>query len=81
MDYAMSPGGLLVHSRGDWPCAVCRPDEIPERGGFCLCLECANALMAAAGAGEEGARALLDELTDALTLLAARHEGTNLAAN
>ncbi len=68
MDYAMSPGGLMVHSRNDWPCAGCRP-RVSDSRGFCLCVKCAHGLINAAEAGLDGARALLDELTDALVLL------------
>jgi hypothetical protein len=69
MGYALSPGGLLVHDRKDWPCAICRPDSVSDRTGHCLCIECAHAAMAAAGVGAPDARALLDDLTDALVLL------------
>lgn len=69
MGYALSAGGLLVHDRKDWPCAVCRPESISDRSGHCLCIECAHAAMAAAGVGVDGARALLEDLTDALVLL------------
>lgn len=69
MQYAISPGGLLVHARGDWPCAVCRPDGTAERRGLLLCTRCAQGMIFAVEAGAEGPRALLDELTDALTLL------------
>ena len=69
MDYAMSQGGLLVHSRGDWPCAICRPRDTGEDLGFCICLRCARAIITAAEAGMEGARALLDDVTDALLRL------------
>ncbi len=69
MDFAMSPGGLLLHARKDWPCIVCRPQNLSESRGFCLCLDCAHAVLAAAGAGVESARALLPELTEALSIL------------
>lgn len=69
MDYALLRGGLLVHSRKDWPCAVCRPEGTSGRPGHCLCLQCARTAMAAAGVGLEGARDLLDDITDALVLL------------
>ena len=69
MGYALSSGGLLVHDRKDWPCAVCRPESNSDRSGHCLCIECAHATMAAAGVGVDGARALLEDLTDALVLL------------
>lgn len=69
MDYAMSPGGLLVHDRKDWPCAVCRPEGTGGRRGHCLCVRCAHTALAAAGLGSEDARDLLDDITDALVLL------------
>ncbi len=69
MRYAVSPGGLLVHARDDWPCAVCRPDGTAERRGLLLCTRCAQGMILAVEAGVEGPRALLDELTDALVLL------------
>jgi hypothetical protein len=69
MDYAMSPGGLTVHTRKDWPCAVCRPDRMWEGRGFSLCAHCAQGMIFAAEAGIEDARALLDDVTDALALL------------
>jgi hypothetical protein len=68
----MTPGGLLVHSNEDWPCAVCRPSAITETRAYCLCLSCAYTIVAAAGAGEQNARALLDEISDALSLLEAQ---------
>ena len=69
VDYATSPGGLMVHSRRDWPCAGCRPSLISEGRGYCLCVKCAHGIISAAEAGSEGARALLDDVTDALVLL------------
>lgn len=69
MGYAMSPGGLMVHTSGEWPCAVCRPDRISEGRGFWLCAQCAQGMIFAAEAGSEDARALLDDVTDALALL------------
>lgn len=69
MDYAMSNGGLMVHSRADWPCACCRPRDVADGGGFCLCLKCARRVIQAVEAGVEGMRGLLDDITDALTLL------------
>lgn len=77
----MTPGGLLVHSCDDWPCAMCRPTEIVESRGYCLCLNCAYGIVAAASAGEVGARALLDEISDALSLLEAQQPGPRLPAN
>ena len=81
MNFVMSSRGLLVHSREDWLCAVCRPKEVVESRGCCLCLGCAQAMMAAAGAGEEGARDLLDDITDALSLLETQQPTARLAAN
>lgn len=69
MDFATSSGGLMVHSRSDWPCASCRPEPISDSHGFCLCVKCAHGVISAAEAGSEGARALLDDVTDALVLL------------
>jgi hypothetical protein len=69
MDFATSSGGLMVHSRSDWPCAGCRPEPISDGHGFCLCVKCAHGVISAAEAGSEGARALLDDVTDALVLL------------
>jgi hypothetical protein len=69
MDDATSSGGLMVHSRTDWPCAGCRPNLISDGRGFCLCVKCARGVISAAEAGSEGARALLDDVTDALALL------------
>lgn len=69
MEYAVSMGGLVVHSRQDWPCAVCRPWEILETRHFALCRRCAHGLLTAAQAGSQGARDLLDDLTDALGIL------------
>jgi hypothetical protein len=72
MDYAITPGGLMVHARNDWPCAVCRPHLTTECKGFCLCLKCAHNMIFAAEAGVESARDLLDDVTDALALLEAQ---------
>ena len=76
MEYAMSPSGLTVHSRKDWPCAVCRPSGCSEGRGFWLCAHCAQGLIVAAGAGVEGARDLLDDVTDALAMLEYRPGAT-----
>jgi len=81
MEFVMSPNGLLVHIRQDWPCAVCRSGAISESYGYCLCRSCAYAMVAAAGAGEEGARAMLDEITEALSLLEAQGSPSGLMAN
>jgi hypothetical protein len=81
MDYVMSPGGLLVHTREDWPCAVCRPGEIMEGRGYCLCMECAHSVIVAAGAGVEDARALLDDITDALVLFGNGFSRSSLPVN
>jgi len=72
MDYAISPGGLMVHDREDWPCAVCRPHLTMECKGFFLCLKCAHNMIFAAEAGVASARELLDDVTDALGLLEAQ---------
>ena len=69
MDHVVSSGGLMVHSRVDWPCASCRPYEVSDTKGLCLCVRCAHGLINAAEAGSEDARSLLDEITDALVLL------------
>ncbi len=69
MNYAISQGGLMVHSREDWPCAVCKPHLTSEYKGFWMCLECARNVIFAAEAGVENARDLLDDVTDALALL------------
>jgi len=69
MEYVTSPSGLMVHRRNDWPCAVCRPERISEGRGFWLCSHCAQGMIFAAEAGIEEARALLDDVTDALALL------------
>lgn len=81
MDFAMTPGGLLVHSNEEWPCSVCRPSRIAESRAYCLCLNCAYAIVAAASAGEPSARALLDEISDALSLLAAQQLQPGMPAN
>jgi hypothetical protein len=77
----MTPGGLLVHSCYDWPCAVCRPSLISESRAYCLCLPCAYTIVAAASAGEEGARSLLDEISEALSLLEAQQPESRMLAN
>lgn len=81
MDYAVSPGGLLVHARRDWPCALCRPQDIPECRGLWLCVHCAHGIVIAAEAGVEGARALLDDITDALVRLEGSGVETRVASN
>lgn len=81
MDYIMSAGGLLVHSRMDWPCAVCRPQHSFETKGLCLCVHCARRFIAAAEAGMESARALLPDITEALVHLDAPIKQTYLTAN
>ena len=77
----MTAGGLLVHSFEEWPCAICRPSQILESRAYCLCLNCAYAVVAAASAGQQGARALLDEISDALSLLEAQQPEPRLLAN
>ena len=81
VDFAMTPGGLLVHSSEAWPCAVCRPSLISESRAYCLCLNCAYAIVAAASAGQSGARALLDEISDALSLMEAQQLAPRAPAN
>jgi len=81
VDFAMTPGGLLVHSCDAWPCAVCRPSQISESRAYCLCLNCAYAVVAAASAGEQGSRALLDEISEALSLLEAQQPEPRMLAN
>ncbi len=81
VDFALTPGGLLVHSCDDWPCAVCRPNSISESRAYCLCLNCAYGLVAAASAGQSGARAMLDEISDALSLLKAQEPECRLLGN
>lgn len=81
MPYAVSPGGLLVHARGDWPCAVCRPDGTAERRGLLLCTRCAQGMILAVEAGVEGPRALLDELTDALSMFQSAEEEAQASFN
>ncbi len=81
MDYAMSPGGLMVHSRQDWPCACCRPHDVSDSRGFCLCVKCAHGVISAAEAGVDGVRALLDEVTDALVLLERQWATPSLPVN
>jgi hypothetical protein len=44
-------------------------------------LNCAYAIVAAASAGEQGARALLDEISDALSMLEAQQVEPRLPAN
>lgn len=81
MEFAMSSRGLMVHDRGDWPCACCRPNEVSDSGGFCLCLKCARGILRAVEAGFESMRSLLDDVTDALTLLQGVATGERLAVN
>ena len=69
MEYVMAPSGLMVHNHEDWPCAVCRPNQNSEGRGFWLCAHCANGMIFAVEAGVEDARALLEDVTDALALL------------
>jgi hypothetical protein len=69
MEYGMSTNGLTVHSRKDWPCAICRPGACSESRGFWLCDHCAQGMIHAAEAGVADARALLDDVTDALAIL------------
>jgi hypothetical protein len=52
-----------------------------ESRAYCLCLNCAYAIVAAASAGEQGARALLDEISVALSLLEAQQPEPRMLAN
>jgi hypothetical protein len=81
VDFALTQGGLLVHSCDDWPCAVCRPSQISEGRGYCLCLNCAYTIMAAASAGEQDARSLLDEISEALFQIEAQQSEPRLLLN
>lgn len=38
--------GMLIHSRGDWPCILCRPHLWAGIGDTLLCMECATNLVA-----------------------------------
>ncbi len=69
MEYARSSSGLTVHTRDDWPCAVCRPAMAGEARGLLMCAQCARGMIFAVEAGYEDARELLDDVTDALALL------------
>ena len=69
MDHTRSSGGLTVHTRADWPCAVCRPAQAGEGRGLLMCAHCARGMIFAVEAGYEGARELLDDVADALALL------------
>lgn len=81
MDFTLTPGGLLVHACDEWPCAVCRPSQISESRAYCLCLNCAYAVMAAASAGEPDARALLDDISDALSQFEAEVAAPRMLVN
>jgi hypothetical protein len=81
MEFILSEGGLLVHSRTDWPCAVCNPSVIRESRGFCLCVHCARNLLLAASAGVEDARALIGEITDALVSLECQSSRQTMTLN
>jgi ribosomal protein L37AE/L43A len=81
MDYAVSRGGLLVHARQDWPCALCRPQGSSEAQGFWLCARCAHGMIIAAEAGVEAARALLDDVTEALVRLEGQSHDCRLPTN
>jgi hypothetical protein len=81
MEYAMSSSGLLVHSRPDWPCSMCRPGESQETRNFCLCLKCARSVVVAAGAGIADARELLDDVADALVMLECHSVQPTVAVN
>jgi hypothetical protein len=81
VDFAVTTGGMLVHSCEDWPCAVCRPGQITESRAYCLCLNCAYGIVVAASAGEPDARALLDEISDALGQFEAGERESRVFAN
>lgn len=38
--------GMLIHSRRDWPCVLCRPHTWAGIGDTLLCMECATSLVA-----------------------------------
>lgn len=38
--------GMLIHSRRDWPCVLCRPNAWAGVGDTLLCMECATNLVA-----------------------------------
>jgi hypothetical protein len=73
--------GLLVHAHDDSPCAVCRPQDISESRGHCLCLKCARNLMTAAPAGAEDARYLLPDIAQAMAVLSTEPEMASVATN
>jgi hypothetical protein len=81
VDFVFARRGLLVHSYEQWPCAVYRPSQISESRAYCLRLNCAFAVMAADGAGEQGACAMLDKISDALCQLEAQQPGPRLPAD
>jgi len=37
--------GMLIHSRHDWPCVLCRPHAWAGTGDMLLCVECATNLV------------------------------------
>lgn len=37
--------GMLIHSRHDWPCVLCRPNTWAGIGETLLCMECATNLI------------------------------------
>lgn len=74
IDYAISPIGMLVHNRKDWPCAVCRPLNRTETPGAFLCIDCAHDLVAsmihaADVLDSKGAVDTISDLADALAQL------------
>jgi len=81
MSYYVSPHGLLVHDRPDWPCAACHPDGTSDRQAWFLCVGCAQEMLAAAGAGMAEARALMDDVTDALAFFEVSAHTLASAAN
>jgi len=81
MSYYISPQGLLVHNRPDWPCAVCHPEGTSDRQAWYLCVGCAQEMLAAAGAGLDEARALMDDVTEALAFFEGSTETLASAPN
>jgi hypothetical protein len=81
MSYCISAHGLLVHDQPDWPCAVCHPEATSDRQAWYLCVGCAQEMLAAAGAGMTGARALMDDVTDALAFFEVSTRTLASAAN
>ncbi len=81
MDFAVSPMGLVVHCRKDWPCAVCRPKHIFDGEGQPICSACAHNLLASAGIHVAGGHELLEDITEALVLLEGEPRADTVAVN